>query len=157
MVSFIGGGNSNSQRWVDVNPATKRSQPRWPQKYYIVNSTSIGSYVQNKYSERLAVTCDRSGYFLHETRYKYMISDSTEPYRSRHVRHRYATKEFIKFNSVNGYMIMQRKYEDTKGVVRIRKSKKNRQHNGQKKKNKRTNNHLQQLNRTLKIEQHELQ
>ena len=52
---------------------------------------------------------------------------------------------------------MQRKYEDTKGVVRIRKSKKNRQHNGQKKKNKRTNNHLQQLNRTLKIEQHELQ
>jgi hypothetical protein len=86
-----------------------------------------------------------------------MISDSTEPYRSRHVRHRYATKEFIKFNSVNGYMIMQRKYEDTKGVIRIRKSKKNRQHNGQKKKNKRTNNHLQQLNRTLKIEQHELQ
>ena len=70
MVSFIGGGNSNSQRWVYVNPATKRSQPRWPQKYYIVNSTSIGSYVQNKYSERLAVTCDRSGYFLHETRYK---------------------------------------------------------------------------------------
>ena len=32
--------------------------------------------------------------------------------------------------------------EDTKGVIRIRKSKKNRQHNGQKKKDKRTNNDL---------------
>jgi hypothetical protein len=31
-------------------------------------------------------------------------------------------------------------FEDTKGVIRIRISKKNRQHNGQKKKYKRTNN-----------------
>ena len=29
---------------------------------------------------------------------------------------------------------MEYKFEDTKGVIRIRKSKKNRQHNGQKKK-----------------------
>jgi hypothetical protein len=34
-------------------------------------------------------------------------------------------------------------FEDTKGVIRIRKSKKNRQHNGQNKKDKRTNNNLQ--------------
>jgi hypothetical protein len=34
-------------------------------------------------------------------------------------------------------------FEDTKGVIRIRKSKKDRQHNGQKKKDKRTNNDLQ--------------
>jgi hypothetical protein len=34
------------------------------------------------------------------------------------------------------------KSEDTKGVIRIRKSK-DRQHNGQKKKDKRTNNDLQ--------------
>jgi hypothetical protein len=33
-------------------------------------------------------------------------------------------------------------FEDTKGVIRIRISKKNRQHNGQKKKDKRTNNDL---------------
>jgi len=33
-------------------------------------------------------------------------------------------------------------FEDTKGVISIRKSKKNRQHNGQKKKCKRTNNDL---------------
>jgi hypothetical protein len=33
----------------------------------------------------------------------------------------------------------QEEFEDTKGVIRISKSKKNRQHNGQKKKNKRTN------------------
>ena len=33
--------------------------------------------------------------------------------------------------------------EDTKGVIRLRKSKKDRQHNGQKKKNKTANNDLQ--------------
>ena len=33
-------------------------------------------------------------------------------------------------------------FEDTKGVIRIRISKKNRQHNGQKKKYKRTNNEV---------------
>ena len=33
-------------------------------------------------------------------------------------------------------------FEDTKGVIRIRKSKNNRQHNDQKKKNKRTNKSL---------------
>jgi len=35
-------------------------------------------------------------------------------------------------------------FEDTKGVIRIRKLK-NRQHNGQKKKDKRTNNYLQNI------------
>ena len=41
-------------------------------------------------------------------------------------------------------------FEDTKGVIRIRKSKKNRQHNGQKKKNKRTNNDLQIITHKIK-------
>ena len=41
-------------------------------------------------------------------------------------------------------------FEDTKWVIKIRKSKKNRQHNGQKKKDKRTNNDLQNIK--LKIE-----
>ena len=36
------------------------------------------------------------------------------------------------------------KFEDTKGVIRSQKSKKDRQHNGQKKKDKRTNKDLQQ-------------
>ena len=36
-------------------------------------------------------------------------------------------------------------FEDTKGVNRIRKLKKNRQHNDQKKKDKRTNNDLQMI------------
>ena len=40
--------------------------------------------------------------------------------------------------------------EDTKGVIRIRKYKKNGQHNGQEKKVKRTNNDLQ--NRQIKLE-----
>jgi len=39
-------------------------------------------------------------------------------------------------------------FEDTKGVIRIRKSK-DRQHNGQKKKDKRTNNDL--LNKQLRL------
>jgi hypothetical protein len=37
------------------------------------------------------------------------------------------------------------KFEDTKGVIRSQKSKKDRQHNGQKKKDKRTNNDLQHI------------
>ena len=46
--------------------------------------------------------------------------------------------------------IVYEAFEDTKGVIRIRKSKKDRKHNGQKKKDKRTNNDLQIIN--LKIE-----
>ena len=43
-------------------------------------------------------------------------------------------------------------FEDTKGVMRIRISKKNRQRNGKKKKYKRTNNDLQNIQIKLKIE-----
>ena len=43
-------------------------------------------------------------------------------------------------------------FEDTKWVLRIRKSKKNRQHNGQKKKDIRINNDLQNIHIKLKIE-----
>jgi hypothetical protein len=52
----------------------------------------------------------------------------------------YATKE------------RQDEFEDTKGVIRIRISKNNRQHNGQKKKYKRTNNDLQNIYIKLKID-----
>ena len=45
----------------------------------------------------------------------------------------------------------KKEFEDTKGVIRIRKSK-NRQYNGQKKKHKRTNNDLQNIHIKLKIE-----
>ena len=41
------------------------------------------------------------------------------------------------------FLCVYEEFEDTKGVIRIRKEKKNRQHNGQKKKDKRTNNDLQ--------------
>jgi hypothetical protein len=44
-----------------------------------------------------------------------------------------------------GYQVCKEEFEDTKGVIRIRKSKKNRQHNEQKKKYKRTNNVLQNI------------
>jgi len=40
---------------------------------------------------------------------------------------------------------LQEEFEDTKGVIRIRKSKKDRKHNGQKKKDKTTNNDLQNI------------
>jgi hypothetical protein len=46
-------------------------------------------------------------------------------------------------------------FVNNKRVIRIRISKRNRQHNGQKKKDKRTNNDLQILHRKLKINQHE--
>jgi outer membrane usher protein FimD/PapC len=46
----------------------------------------------------------------------------------------------------------EEKFEHTKWVVRIRKSKKNRQHDGQKKKYKRTNTYLQNTHIKLKIE-----
>jgi adenylate cyclase class IV len=45
---------------------------------------------------------------------------------------------------------IESEFEDTKGVIRIRISKKNRQHNGQKKKYKRTNNDLQNIHIKLK-------
>ena len=47
---------------------------------------------------------------------------------------------------------MKEEFEDTKGAIRIRTSKKNRQHNDQKKKYKRTNNHLQNIHIKPKIE-----
>jgi len=46
----------------------------------------------------------------------------------------------------------EEEFEDTKWVIRIGKSKKNRQHNGQKKKDKRTNNDLQNMHIKLNIE-----
>ena len=44
------------------------------------------------------------------------------------------------------------KFEDNKGAIRSRKSKNDRQHNGQKKKDKGTNNDLQNIHIKLKIE-----
>jgi hypothetical protein len=41
--------------------------------------------------------------------------------------------------------LYEEEFEDSKGIIRIRKSKNNRQHNGQKKKDKRTNNDLQNI------------
>jgi hypothetical protein len=40
---------------------------------------------------------------------------------------------------------LQEEFEDTKGVIRTSKSKKNRQHNGQKKRGRRTKNDLQNI------------
>ncbi len=46
-------------------------------------------------------------------------------------------------------------HQDTRGIIRIRKSKKDRQHNGQTIQNKSTNNALQKIHIKLKIESHE--
>jgi len=48
--------------------------------------------------------------------------------------------------------LLYEEFEDTKGVIRIRKLKKDRQHNGQKKRTKKTNNDLQNIHIKLKIE-----
>jgi len=50
------------------------------------------------------------------------------------------------------YYVFQEEFEDTKGVIRIGISKKNRQHNGKKKRYTRTNNVLQNILKKLKIE-----
>jgi hypothetical protein len=62
--------------------------------------------------------------------------------------------ELVPLVSINWYLVQleQEEFEDTKGVIRIHISKKNRQHNGQKKKYKRTNNDLQNIHIKLKIE-----
>jgi hypothetical protein len=52
----------------------------------------------------------------------------------------------------DGEDFRSRKYEDTKEAIIIHKSKKNRQHNGQKKKYKGTNNDLKNTHIKLKIE-----
>jgi hypothetical protein len=49
-------------------------------------------------------------------------------------------------------LFYKEEFEDTKGAIIIRISKKNRQHNGQKKKHKRTNNDEQNIHIKLKIE-----
>jgi CRISPR/Cas system-associated protein Cas5 (RAMP superfamily) len=41
--------------------------------------------------------------------------------------------------------LIYEEFDDTKEVIRIRKSKKDRQHNGQKKKDKKTNNDIQNI------------
>ena len=51
----------------------------------------------------------------------------------------------------NSELWWKEEFEDTKVVIRIRKSK-DRQHNGQKKKDKRTNNDLQNIHMKLEIE-----
>ena len=56
---------------------------------------------------------------------------------------------------VNVINNLYEEFEDTKGVIRIRKSKKDRQHNDQKKKDKMTNNDLQNIDIKPDIEQHE--
>ena len=48
--------------------------------------------------------------------------------------------------------LVPKKSEDIKGAIRIRISKKNRQHNVQKKRHKMTNNDLQNIHIKLKIE-----
>jgi hypothetical protein len=50
---------------------------------------------------------------------------------------------------------LQEEFEDINAVIRILKSKKNRQHNGQYKKYKRTHSDLQDIHIKLMIEKHE--
>ena len=49
-----------------------------------------------------------------------------------------------------GYSLQNEQFEDTKGIIRSRKSKKDRQYNGQKKKYQRTNNDLQNIKHKTK-------
>ena len=57
---------------------------------------------------------------------------------------------FIIKSNVNNLKIVQEEFEETKVVIRIRKSKKDRQYNGQQKKNKSTNSDLQNTTQKTK-------
>ena len=48
-------------------------------------------------------------------------------------------------NKTIQHSIAKEEFEDTKGAIRIRISRKNRQYNGQNKNNRRTNNDLQNI------------
>ena len=58
----------------------------------------------------------------------------------------------VSFSAVLNLEHSQEEFENTKEVIRIRISKKNRHHIGQKKKYKRTKNDLQNIHIKLKIE-----
>ena len=55
-------------------------------------------------------------------------------------------------SDINEVELIQEEFEDPKGVIRIPISKKNKQHNGQMKKYKKTNNDLQDIHIKLQIE-----
>jgi hypothetical protein len=57
--------------------------------------------------------------------------------------------------NVNKWQKFWEEFEDTRVVIRIRKSKKDRQHNDQKKKDNRTNNDLQNYTQKTKDQEHE--
>ena len=54
-------------------------------------------------------------------------------------------------NSLTFVIRQEKEFEDTKGVIRIRKSNKDRRHSGQKKKGISTHNNLQNIHIKLKI------
>ena len=54
-------------------------------------------------------------------------------------------------NARSKSLSLREEFEDTKGVIRIRKLKKNRQNNGQNKKDKSTSNDLQNIHIKLRI------
>jgi len=56
------------------------------------------------------------------------------------------------YKQTNVEDLVHDEFEDTKGVIIIRISKRNRLHNDQKKKYKRTNNGLQNIHIKLKVE-----
>ena len=56
------------------------------------------------------------------------------------------SQSYLRYKELWYLAMLKEDFEDTKGIVlSIRKSKNNRQHNGQKKKYKRTNNDLQNI------------
>ena len=58
--------------------------------------------------------------------------------------------DFLTSTMIYMLSVCEEEFEDTKGVIRIRKSMKERQHNGKNKKDKRTNNDLQSIHIKLK-------
>jgi transposase len=83
----------------------------------------------------------------------YMLLEKLKQWRSTNT-HAYPPQKAIKKN-IQQTSNSRRVWRYQREVITIRKSKKNRQHNGQKKRDKRTNNDQQNIDIKLKTEKHE--
>ena len=92
----------------------------------------------------------RGAQFVPTKHNKYVVNQKLEYFDNISFRHLFWQNQNIAHNWKNitkHYTLHEEEFEDTKGAIRIRISKKNRQHNGQKKKDKRTNNDLEYIHK----------
>jgi hypothetical protein len=110
-----------------------------PKKYYM-DLRSFGPY-------NIFLVTDRSIYFhMTLSAMNYLLSNHWMQKRMQHI--------LVLYETCHNWTSLgtKKSLKNTKGVIRICTSKQDRQHNGQKKRDKKTNNDLQNIHIKLKIE-----